>query len=67
MDEFITTKATSNAAVMTKAAGKAFAHFLKNFLSLILSQIQTPHFYQLTIRRKTDLLKSFYCLNKSIY
>jgi transposase len=38
---FITTKATSNAAVMTKAAGKAFAHFLKNFLSLILSQIQT--------------------------
>jgi hypothetical protein len=35
--KFITTKAKSNAAVMTKTAGKAFAHFLKNFLSLILS------------------------------
>jgi hypothetical protein len=44
--KFITTKAKSNAAVMTKTAGKAFAHFLKNFLSLILSQIQTPQFYQ---------------------
>ncbi len=48
--KFITTKAKSNAAVMTKTAGKAFAHFLKNFLSLILSQIQTPQFYQFSIR-----------------
>jgi len=40
--KFITTKAKSNAAVMSKAAGKAFAHFLKNFLSLILSQMWTP-------------------------
>ena len=48
--KFLTTKAKSNAAVMTKTAGKAFAHFLKNFLSLILSQIQTPQFYQFSIR-----------------
>ncbi len=40
--KFITTKAKSNAAVMSKAARKAFAHFLKNFLSLILSQMWTP-------------------------
>jgi Transposase DDE domain len=40
--KFITTKANSNVAVMTKTAAKAFAHFLKNFLSLILSRIQTP-------------------------
>ena len=39
--KFITTKASSNAAVMTKTAAKVFAQFLKNILSLILSQIQT--------------------------
>jgi transposase len=39
--KFITTKANSNAAVMTKTAANAFAHFLKNFLSLILSRMQT--------------------------
>ena len=39
--KFTTTKAISNAAVMAKTAGKAFTHFFKNFLSLILSQIQT--------------------------
>jgi len=38
--KFITTKASSNVAVMTKTATKAFVHFFKNLLSLILSQIQ---------------------------
>jgi hypothetical protein len=38
--KFITTKANSNAAVMTKNASKAFAQLLRNLLSLILSQIQ---------------------------
>jgi hypothetical protein len=42
--KFIITKATSNAAVMTKTAAKAFACFLKNFLSLILSPIQPTQF-----------------------
>ena len=43
--KFITTKATLNAAVMTKSVANASAHFLKNFLSLILSQTQTPSIF----------------------
>jgi hypothetical protein len=38
--KFIITKANSNAAAMTETAGKVLAHFLKNFLLLILNQIQ---------------------------
>jgi hypothetical protein len=43
--KFIITKANSNAAVITKTAAKAFALFLKNFLSFILSDIQTPSIF----------------------
>ena len=43
--KFITTKATLNAAVMTKSVANASAHFLKNLLSLILSQTQTPSIF----------------------
>jgi hypothetical protein len=39
--KFIITKAKSNAAVMTTTGGKAFANFLKKFLSITLSQLQT--------------------------
>jgi hypothetical protein len=43
--KFIITKATSNAAAITKTAAKAFTHFLKNFLLIILSQVQRLQFF----------------------
>jgi Transposase DDE domain len=66
--KFIITKAKSNAAVMTKPAGKAFAHFLKNFFIYYFKPVtDTFYFYQSTISAKYILLKRFYCLNSSIY
>ena len=38
--KFIITKAKSNAMAMTKTTQKAIVNFLKNFLSIILSQLQ---------------------------
>ncbi len=42
--KFIITKAKSNAMAIAKTTQKAIVNFLKNFLSIILSQLQTSCF-----------------------
>jgi hypothetical protein len=53
--KFMITKANSNAAVITKTTGKVFAHFLKNFISLTLNQMQL-----FSILIKVSSLKNIY-------
>jgi len=53
--KFMITKANSNAAVITKTPGKVFAHFLKNFITLTLNQMQL-----FSILIKVSSLKNIY-------